>query len=397
MQPTASFSHRLPPSANPRDAVRALTERIRSCSADTERNRSLPRDLAHAMAEAGLYALFLPETLGGAETDPLTYFDVIEMLTAADSAAGWSVLISTSSMTSMARGLPDDVIIAMFTGPRLPIMAGSAPPRGKAERVEGGYRITGRWSQGSNIRVSDWVHVGCIVHEDGTPLLNAEGRVEQRMAAVPAAAFTIHDTWDTTGMRGTGSHDYSLNDVFVPAARTHTTGRPSARPQPLYQFAGWTHVAHAAHALAIARRAIDSALELAAGKRSTWLPGEGVLQNKSGVQSRIGEAEALVGSARAYVRETTADLWQKVGRGSRPEPRDRAVYRLAIAHAMTNAVRAVDMMYTLAGATAIYRTSPLDRCLRDIHTAAAHVWVTPDTYELAGRLLLGLDPGTPLI
>src|SRR5262249_40223053 len=107
--------------------------------------------------------------------------------------------------------------------------------------------------------------------------------------------------------------------------------------------------------------------------------------------------EALVGSGRAYVREATRDLWDTVCRRETPSTTQRAVYRLAVAQAYANASQAVDLMYNLAGATAIYARSRLDRCLRDVHTAAAHVWVAPDTYELAGRLLLGLDPGSPNI
>ena len=127
------------------------------------------------------------------------------------------------------------------------------------------------------------------------------------------------------------------------------------------------------------------------------MAGEGQLAQRTTIQAKVAQAEALVGSGRAYVREATADMWETVGRGDRPSPDQRAVYRLAIAHAMANAVQAVDLMYAAGGATSIYARSRLDRCLRDVHTAAAHVWVAPDTYELAGRLLLGLDPGSTAI
>ncbi len=136
---------------------------------------------------------------------------------------------------------------------------------------------------------------------------------------------------------------------------------------------------------------------MAGGKRATWLPWEGELATRTTIQAKVAQAEALVGSGRAYVREATRDTWETVCRGERPSPEQRAVYRLAVAQAYANAVQAVDLMFNIAGASAIYATSRLDRCLRDVHTAAAHVWVSPDTYELAGRLLLGLDPGSPNI
>lgn len=378
-------------------AVRALAPRLRDASPEIEARRSLPEPLVQAMADAGLYRMFLPRSLGGGEVDPLTYFDVVEALAEVESAAAWSVLISTSVMTGTVRALPDATLAAMFTTPRRTIMAGSSPPRGRAVAVPGGYRVTGRWAQGSNILLAGWIHVGCHVYDGDRPRLDQNGRPVYRQCTLPASQARVIDTWDTTGMRGTGSHDYALDDVFVPEALVHPVVEPSFRPQPLYQFAGWTHVAHAAVGLGIARVAIDEFAALAAGKEATWLPAEGRLAGRGTVQARVAQAEALVGSGRAYVREATRDTWETVCRGERPSPRQRAVYRLAIAQAMANAVQAVDLMYSLGGATAIYATSRLDQCLRDVHTAAAHVWVSPDTYELAGRLLLGLDPGSTTI
>jgi hypothetical protein len=207
-----------------------------------------------------------------------------------------------------------------------------------------------------------------------------------RLSHIPAV-FT-HDDFNLGG----GRSDVITTDNTISASVTQTN-----RAQPLYQFAGWTHIAHAALGLAIARVAIEEFVGLAGGKRATWMAGEGQLAQRTTIQARVAQAEALVGSGRAYVREATADLWETVSRGDRPSPDQRAVYRLAIAHAMANAVHAVDLMYAAGGATSIYARSRLDRCLRDVHTAAAHVWVAPDTYELAGRLLLGLDPGSTTI
>lgn len=380
-----------------RDAVGKLAPRIRACAAEFERDRRLPEWLVQELADAGAYRMLVPRSLGGPELHPLEYIEVIEELATIDSAVAWSVLISTSSTTSMLRGLPDAVVAPMFTTPRRSIVMGSAPPRGRAVAVDGGYRVTGRWTQGSNILVTGWVQVGCVVYEGAAPRRGPDGRPEQRQAVLPASEAEVFDTWETTGMRGTGSHDFAFTDRFVPEARTHVVGRSSARPGPLYQFPGWTHAGHAALGLGIAGVAIEAFVDLAGGKRATWLAGEGELAGRGTVQARVAEAEALVGSGRAYVREALGDLWGTVAAGKTPTPRQRAVYRLSIAHSMAGCVRAVDLMFSAGGASAIYARNPLDRCLRDIHTAHAHVWVAPDTYEIAGRLLLGVDPGTPTI
>lgn len=377
-------------------AVGALAPALRAASGEIEAARSLTEPIVVAMAEAGLFRMLLPRSLGGGEVDPLTYFDVVEALSQVDSAAGWSVLISTSSMTLTVRCLPDATLAEMFTSPRRTVMAGSGPPRGRALPVPGGYRLTGRWTQGSNILIAGWLHVGCHLYDGDQPRLGPDGKPVYLRCALPASEVEVLDTWDTTGMRGTGSHDFAITDVFIPKERVHT-GEDSDRKQPLYQFVGWTHVAHAALGLGIARVAIDEFIGLAGGKEATWLAAEGALATRTTIQAKVAQAEALVGSGRAYVCEATRDTWETVSRGDRPSPRQRAVYRLAIAQAMTNAVQAVDLMYSAGGASAIYAASRLDRCLRDAHTAAAHVWVAPDTYELAGRLLLGLDPRSPNI
>jgi alkylation response protein AidB-like acyl-CoA dehydrogenase len=397
----SSIAHaQAPPSYAREDllaAVEALAPRLRAAADETEAARSLPEALVQAMADAGLYRMYLPRSLGGGELDPLTYFDVIEALARAESVAGWSVLISTGAMTITARGLPDEVLREMFTSPRTTLMAGSGPPNGRAHAVPGGYRLTGSWTQGSNIRLARWVLAGCHLYDGDRPRLGPDGAAVYLRCVLPASEVEISDTWYTTGMRGTGSHDWAVNDKFIPEERVHRGTDVSRRPQPLYQFVGWTHVAHAAMGLAIARVAIDEFIALAGGKSATWHKTEGRLATRTTIQAKVAQAEALVGSGRAYVREATRDIWETVCLRQTPSTSQRAIYRLAVAQAYANASQAVDLLYNLAGASAIYARSPLDRCLRDVHTAAAHVWVAPDTYELAGRLLLGLDPGSPNI
>src|SRR5262245_59018436 len=141
-------------------AVQKLAPAIREASDEIERGRTLPEPVVQAMVDAGLYRMFLPRSLGGGEIDPMTYFDVVLELTRADSAAGWSVLISTSSMTATVRALSDEVLAEMFTSPRRTIVEGSAAPRGRAVPAHGGYRLPGPWSQGSNVVLAGWLHGG---------------------------------------------------------------------------------------------------------------------------------------------------------------------------------------------------------------------------------------------
>src|SRR5712692_2589383 len=190
-------------------AVRALAPKLRAASDEIEAGRSLTEPLVQAMVDAGFYRLYLPRSLGGGELDPLTYFDVIEALTHVESTAGWSALISTGAMTITSRGLTDAVLAPMFASPRQTIMAGSGPPKGRAVAVPGGYRLTGRWSQGSNVRLAGWVLAGCHLYDGERPRLGPDGAPIYLRCVLPASEVEIFDTWYTTGMRGTGSHDWT--------------------------------------------------------------------------------------------------------------------------------------------------------------------------------------------
>ncbi len=384
-------------------AVAALTPALRAASQESEARRGLSEPLVQALVEGGLYGMLLPRSLGGGEVDPLTYFEIIEALAEVESAAAWSVMISSAVMTTSVRWLPDETLAAMFKSPRDTVMAGSAPPRGRLVPAPGGYLLTGRWAQGSNIAAARWVQAGCLVADSGQTQSGPAAKPPPVMCVFPAGAAAIIDTWHTTGMRGTGSHDFAVKDLFVPVEHVQVAPGGWLRSGPLYrvegwsQVAGWSQLAHAAIGLGIARDALEEFIKLAGSKQPTCQPMPGALATKGTVQAKVAQAEALVGSGRAYVIEASRDMWETALRPALPSAQQRAVYRLAIAQAMTNAVQAVDLLYSIAGVSAIYQESRLDRALRDAHTAAAHVWVAPDTYELSGRLLLGLDPGSPNI
>jgi alkylation response protein AidB-like acyl-CoA dehydrogenase len=378
------------------DAARALAPRIRACAPETEAGRRLPPDLVRDLVAAGFFRMLMPRALGGFEVTPVEYMDVIEQLAWADGAAGWAVLISTSSLTLANARLAHEVALGLWGKDPDLVMAGSAVPRGRGAPAPGGYRLTGRWTMGSGIEHSRWVLAGYVATENGEPRRGPDGRLETRMAVFPASEATIHDTWTSTGLRGTGSHDFSVSDLFVPAERTFSTTGPPARTEPLFRFPFFPQLAHAAHALGIARAAMETFLDLAGAKTPTWSPSRNVLRERAPVQERVARAEALTGSARAYARGLATEVWNTVLAGERPSRDQRARFRLALAHAMSSAVEAVDLLYRTAGASAVY-AGTLDRCFRDIHTAAAHVWVAPESYELAGRLLLGLEPETGLI
>ncbi len=368
------------------DAARALAPRIGALAEETERGRRLPAELVSAFAEAGFFGMCVPRDLGGPEAHPAVLLDTMETLAAADGAAGWCAMIAATTSV-LAAYLPDADARTIY-GTAGTATGGAYAPQGRATTVSGGYRVTGRWAFASGCEHCAWLTGGSLVQSAG-------GQSEARLMMFPASEVEIIDTWNVSGLRGTGSHDIAVRDVFVPATRaiSLTIDRP-CRGGTLYAFPvfGLLALGGAAVATGIARHAIDELVSLAATKTATLQRRR--LAERPVVQAKVAEAEALLGSARAFLREAVARAWESAERGGEIALRDRAHLRLAATHATATAARAVDLMYTAGGGTAIYATSPLQRCLRDAHAVTQHVMVAEPTYELVGRVLLGVDADT---
>jgi alkylation response protein AidB-like acyl-CoA dehydrogenase len=232
-----------------------------------------------------------------------------------------------------------------------------------------------------------------VVYKNGVPELNRRGEPHMRVMLVPVSKVTIVDVWHTTGMRGTGSNDYLVDNVFVPFEESPSMAEPPACPGPLYRFPQMYLVSHAGVPLGIGRSALDFVIELSTRKETT--PGKGLLRDDTQVQETIAWAEAHLGAARCFVYGTLEDLWASLKRGERPTPRQRANYRLMITYSHQAAKQVISTLYDLAATSSIFRANRLERDMRDILTACQHRVVHLKMYRPAGRLLLGLDPDEP--
>jgi alkylation response protein AidB-like acyl-CoA dehydrogenase len=259
--------------------------------------------------------------------------------------------------------------------------------------------VSGRWPFGSGCHHCTWLTSGCVVYDGDRPRLN-EGIPDIRVCFLPADRCDIIDTWTATGLRGSASHDYAVSDLFVPEEHMFSLVlSPIQRSEPLYAFRTMFLFGHAAIPLGIARSAIEALSALAAQKVVRSGPGQADkgLRDEAYLQSAVARAEALLGSARAYVVDVLHDLWTTLVAGNAPSAAQRARFRLCITHAHIAGVEAVDLMYNMAGGTAVYAANPFDRLFRDIHTVNQHMVVWPKTLEPIGRLLLGLESGDPII
>ena len=223
--------------------------------------------------------------------------------------------------------------------------------------------MTGRWPQGSGACHADWFLGGAVIVRDGEPVIGPAGVPVIRELWFPADEVEIIDTWTTTGLRGTASHDYAVEDVFVPAERSCWFMEPPTEPGPLYQMAPIAMFATfiSAVPLGIARHALDEFVALS--QRKVPVLSQDVLADKPVANTKLGRAKALVESGHAYVRGLLAEQWAAVGDGHRPTMADRGALWLAAAHAGQTALEAIELLYGAAGADAVYATSPLDRCL----------------------------------
>jgi alkylation response protein AidB-like acyl-CoA dehydrogenase len=376
--------------------VTALAPAVREAADRIERERRLPAELARAFTEAGVFRLCVPRALGGLEVDPAVLIRAGETLAQADGSAGWCAMIGATSGVASAY-LPEAAAREIY-GSADAVTGGAFAPHGTATVVDGGYRVTGRWPFASGCEYCTWLMGGCVVVESGRPRLLPGGLPDSRLMLFPAQAARIIDTWTVSGLRGTGSHDIAVDDLFVPA--THATSIITDRPRergPLYAFPvfGLLALGIAAVALGIARAAIDELVRLARGKTPTG--SRRLLAERATVQAQVAEAEAVLGAARSLVFDTVAAAWTRATAHGTIDLRDRARLRLAATHAASAAVRATDLMYTAGGGTAVYATSPLQRAFRDVHVVTQHVMVAPATLELAGRILLGLEADTSML
>jgi alkylation response protein AidB-like acyl-CoA dehydrogenase len=378
------------------DAATALAPAVREAADRIEQDRRLPAELVRAFTEAGVFRLCVPRALGGLEVDPATLIRAGETLAQADGSAGWCAMIGATSGVASAY-LPEAAAREIY-GSADAVTGGTFAPHGTATVVDGGYRVSGRWPFASGCEHCTWLMGGCVVVEAGRPRLLPGGLPDSRLMLFPARAARIIDTWTVSGLRGTGSHDIAVDDLFVPA--THSTSIITDRSRargPLYAFPvfGLLALGIAAVALGIARAAVDELVRLASVKTPTG--SRRVLAQRPVVQAGVAQAEAGLEAARALVFAAIDDAWERARADGVLDLRLRARLRLAATHAARAAASAVDLVWDAGGGTVVYETSALQRHFRDVHVATQHVMVAPPTLELAGRVLLGVDADTTML
>jgi alkylation response protein AidB-like acyl-CoA dehydrogenase len=373
----------------PLEAARRLAPLIRSSAAETDAQRELPRPLFEAMADAGLFHLALPRTLGCPEMDLPSYIEVIEEIGRADASTGW-VTNQVAIFATYAARMPTAAARAIWIDPPRSVVANTPMASAQAVVVPGGYRVTGRQGFSTGCRHASWLAAHATVIQDGRPRLD-EGQPEMRYCFVPRAQAELLDTWQVRGMRGTGTHHFAVNDVFVPEERSvRSVTAPLVEPGPLYRLPRTLVFASgdAAVAFGTARACLAEFTELATTKTPRAM--DALLRDQAMVQHDVGRAEARLRSGRAFLFEAVREIWRAVVTTGEVTLDQRANLRLATTHGIRLAVEVVDLVYNMAGATAAYESSLIQRHFQDVHVMSQHLQARLAHYDLVGRHWLGL-------
>jgi alkylation response protein AidB-like acyl-CoA dehydrogenase len=374
-------------------AARELAPEIAERAAAIERERRLPADLVETLTTGGFFKMLLPHAVGGSELALHSYVPIIEEIAKADASTAWCLSQANGCATTAAY-LDLTVARDVFGADPRAVLAWGPINEGRAVAVEGGYRVTGRWSFASGCRNATWLGPSCpIVEADGTPRRLPDGRPVVRAMLAPASMATFTDIWQVSGLRGTASDAFAFDDVFVPETYTATEDAAELRENGLlYRFPRWCLYASgfASVALGIARSMLDAFIALAGGKtpRAT----RGVLRDNAVVQAQVARAEAAYRGARAFLHTTLCDAWATVERTGDLPREDQLLIRLAGTDAIHRAAWVADTAFQLAGATAIFENNPFERRFRDMHAVTQQIQARQAHYETAGQYFLGLEP-----
>jgi alkylation response protein AidB-like acyl-CoA dehydrogenase len=348
---------------------------------EADENGQLSEPVVEALHEEGLYGMWVPRSLGGAELDPVSSLQVIENVAYGDPSAGWVMMASALAIGTGGAYLGKEAVDELFGGDRMPVIAGQGTRPGKAVTKNGGYVLSGSWSFASGIKHGTHIHTLGIIEETGEP----------RIFVLPVEQATLIDNWDVMGLRGTGSIDYTIDEAYVPEAYTHfaVTETPK-QGGSLYKLGviGFAGMCHSGWACGLGRRLLD---ELAAGVRA-----RGGLSNPQGAsdsfQQGYAKAEGTYRSARALVYETWGDVKRTLDAGDEVTTRQHTLIRLAMAHVTWAAHSVATFVYTAGGTNAL-RSSTIQRLFRDAHAGTQHVVASPPVFAAIGRELSGLDEG----
>jgi alkylation response protein AidB-like acyl-CoA dehydrogenase len=373
-------------------AIRRRRAEFEAAGAAAEGLRTLPPDTVSTLRELGLFWLKTPAELGGTPISPESFCAVVEELAYIDVSTAWAAMIGAGCCGLAGGWLPDAGAREVFaTGRPLPVVAGQLAPRGTGTPVAGGYRVTGRWGFSSGILHADWL-IGAFGALDGREAAGADdtGFGQMIVFVVPREHAEVIDTWHVAGLQGTGSCDWKVTDLFVPAARTYQLGLfqprfPAMRGGDLFRLGMPAFVSNEVPPLCIglARRALDDMTELAT--RTARFPGGPTVAERAVFHKELGRAEVRLHAARLVHRDAMAACWASAVSGAAPSVAEQLTVTSASVFAVETCAEIVTDLFRYGGGRVLALSNPMQRHLRDVLAARQHVALSEEHYEAAGR------------
>ena len=381
------------PTSEPLAAAISMHDAIVAQRARTQAERRIAEPIVAALTDARLNRLMLPVQLNGWALPAVELLRVLEALARADASVAW-VIWNNTLPCLYSRKLTPDARADLFAE-RNWLYANSTRPSGKASIVDGGYRVSGRWSLVSGCELAEWAMFMCLVEADGELQFAAPGLPEMRLAFVNKREWEVIDTWHVGGMSGTGSHDVVVDDRFIETARTCSPMDPSSLDEPVAYLPIVSTLAAglSAQLLGAAQLAVDTVVAIGRSKTSPGVSAD--MRDRSPTQIAVAAHSAAVNAARLYVQQAVERVWRKALDKHTATTDDIAEVWAAALHADDVARLAVDAMYAAAGTTAVYTDCPLEQLHRDVRVMLQHIVAQPLCVEEVGRYKLGLDSVNP--
>ena len=350
-------------------------------AAAADRQGQLSAPVVEALHREGLYGIWVPKSVrGGLELDVVSSVKVIENLSYGDPSTAWVLMAGALATGTGAAYLQQTAVDELFKDERMPAIAGQGTRPGKAVPHDGGFLLSGSWSFASGIKHASHIHTLGLI----------EGTNEPRIFVLPVGQATLIDNWDVLGLRGTGSIDYRIDNVFVPETYTHFAGAASSpRGGGLFAIgiAGFACICHSGWASGLARRMLDELAERSRG----GVGRTGSLAESESFHEQFARVEGSYRAARALVFETWSSVRETLDRGETLSHEQQTMMRLGMAHITWTAHEVAEFVYTTAGTLSL-RSGTIQRLFRDMHAGTQHIVCAPPLFRKMGQVLSGLVP-----
>jgi alkylation response protein AidB-like acyl-CoA dehydrogenase len=373
------------------DTAHELAKKVAANADQIDIDRQIPTELTNELSDKGFFRLLLPKSLGGAQLAHSDFLKILEIFAAVDGSTGWCINQNNVFSTNSLR-MPQGIAEEIYAEARAVVTNGPPDSSARAVPCDGGYKLSGRWNFSSGITHASWIAALAPVlpadQEPSAVFVRESGRV----MLIPKNDVKFVDFWPVHGLRGTASFSFEVEDLFIPEERTYSPTNQPREDGPVYGIpitllfaSGFSTVA-----LGIAKASLGTAMDLAEIK----IPGRAsrLLQDEPTTQRIIGEAQAIWHSAKAFLREAHASVWESAAANKPLTVEQRIKLRLAATFGIRKSKEIVETAYELCGSNAILDTNPIQRQFQDIHVVSQHIQGRATHFETAGQFFMGLDP-----